>query len=365
MNKNRARVLVAACACCVVLAIVAVILFVGKEEKNGTKIGFIMTGSSEEHGWNGMHYDGVKAACEKLGGKLLIREHVKEFSGDCIKAIHELAEEGVGMIILNSYGYSEEAKEVVKEYPQIVFYVNSSEYHDVNMTSYFARMYQARYLAGIVAGKMTVTGKIGYVAAMENNEVNRGINAFTLGVKRVNPTAEVVVQWTGDWDNAEKEKQAAHDLIRNEQADVLTYHQNQANVIEVAESEGVYSIGYHLAPESASANNLTTVNCRWNLVYEEIIRAYMVGKGNVDENYWIGLEAEAVGLSEYSEAVTDEVKQEVEVAKQEIISGRDVFSGLILDNEGRLRCGEKEAISDQVILENFDWFVEGVRIYEE
>ena len=70
MNKNRARVLVAACACCVVLAIVAVILFVGKEEKNGTKIGFIMTGSSEEHGWNGMHYDAVKAACEKLGGKL-------------------------------------------------------------------------------------------------------------------------------------------------------------------------------------------------------------------------------------------------------------------------------------------------------
>lgn len=365
MNKKLARVLVAVCTCCVVLAIIAVILFVGKEEKSGTKIGFIMTGSSEEYGWNGMHYDGVKTACEKLGGKLQIREHVKEFSGECIEAIHELAEEGVGMIILSSYGYSEEAKEVVKEYPQITFYVNSSEYHDVNMTSYFARMYQARYLAGIVAGKMTVTGKIGYVAAMENNEVNRGINAFTLGVKRVNPAAEVVVHWTGDWDNAEKEKQAAYDLLQKEQADVLTYHQNQANVIEVAESEGVYSIGYHLAPESASMNNLTTVSCSWNLVYEEIIRAYMVGKGNVNKNYWIGLEADAVGLSQYSEAVTDEIKQEVEAAKQEIMSGRDVFSGLILDNEGRLRCGEKETISDQVILENFDWFVEGVRIYEE
>lgn len=350
---------------CIIAAIFALILFLGKEkEEQGIKIGFIITGSAEESGWNGMHYNGAKEACEKLGTVLLVRENVKEFSGECIQAIRELASEGASMIILSSYGYSEEAKELVKEYPEIAFYVNSSEFHDVNMTSYFSRMYQARYLAGIVAGMKTAGGKIGYVAAMENNEVNRGINAFTLGVKRVNPDAEVVVNWTGDWDNEEKEKEAAQQLVTLENVDVLTYHQNRANVVETAEAKNVYSIGYHIPLEGCSDKYLTSVVCNWTLVYEEIIRTYLVGKGNIKDNYWIGMEADAVGLSQYSPEVTAEIMKELEAAKHEILSGRDVFSGVIYDTDGTLRCEEKETISDEVILEQFDWFVEGVRIYE-
>jgi len=363
-EKSNGRSLMISGVVCVLVAIIAVILFFGREEKAGTKIGFIMTGSIEEQGWNGMHYNGVNSACRKLGTELVVREHVEEFSGECIEAIHELAREGVGMIILSSYGYSEEAREVVKEYPQIVFYVNSSEYHETNMTSYFARMYQARFLAGIVAGMKTDSGKIGYVAAMQNNEVNRGINAFTLGVRSVKPDAEVIVGWTGEWDNEAAEKEMAGALIEKTSVDVLTYHQNCSYVVDVAENRGVYSIGYHIAPESVSGKNLTTVVCDWSLVYEEIIRAFLVGKANIKENYWIGLEAGAVGLSQYSDEVTNEIKQKVEKAKEEILSGRDVFSGVIYDNAGQLRCGEKETISDELILEQFDWFVEGVRIYE-
>ena len=350
---------------CVVVAIMAIILFLGNETNRRTKIGFIMTGSMEEYGWNGMHYDGVKQACDRLDTELIVKEHVGEFTGECIQAIHELVDDGARMIILSSYGYSDEAKDVVKEYPEIVFYVNSSEYHDENMTSYFSRMYQARYLAGIVAGMKTNSGKVGYVAAMENNEVNRGINAFTRGVHRVNPQAEVVVKWTGDWDNADQEKKAALQLIQNEAVDVLTYHQNRANVVDVAEQEGIYSIGYHIAPDGCSEKNLTSVVCEWSLVYEEIIRSYLVGKGNVQDNYWIGMEVGAVGLSQYSSEVNEEIASEVENAKQELLSGKDVFSGVIYDNTGTLRCGEKEMISDEVLLEQFDWFVEGVRIYEE
>jgi len=356
--------LVIAGALIIVLLIFAFIVFFGREQAQGTKIGFVMTGSIEEHGWNGMHYDGVKAACDKLGATLLVKENVKEFSGECMEAIRELAEQGAGMVILNSYGYSEEVREFVKEYPNIDFYVNSSEYHDVNMTSYFVRMYQARYLAGIVAGMKTDTGRVGYVAAMENDEVNRGINAFSLGVKRVNPDAEVVVNWTGEWDNKEKEKQAAYELIE-ENVDVLTYHQNQANVVEVAEEEGIYSIGYHIPPDNCSDKNLTTVVCNWSIVYEEIIREFLVGKGNLKDNYWIGLERDAVGLSEYSAAITGEIENEVEKAKQEILSGWDIFSGEIYDTNGNLRCGEKETISDTILLEQLDWFVEGVRFYEK
>lgn len=367
MNKRLGKLIaVIASAVLVVVLIVLIIMMTGREErKEVEKIGFVMSGEMDEAGWNGMHYAGVKAACDKLGTALLVKENVAEFSGQCKTAIQELVEEGAGMIILSSYNYSEEVRELVKQYPEIVFYVNSSEYHDINMTSYFVRMYQARYMAGIVAGMKTESQKIGYVAAMENNEVNRGINAFTLGVRSVNPEAEVVVTWTGSWDDKEQEIAATKELIEKENVDVLTYHQNQPNVVEAADAAGVYSIGYHQALEGYSSKHLTSVVCNWEVVYEEIVREYMVGKANKNDNYWIGLEAEAVDLSAYSAEVTAEIQKEIEEAKIRLVTGKDVFSGVIYDNTGTMRCDEMEFISDEILLEQMDWFVEGVRFYEE
>ncbi len=366
MNRiNKKKILIIIGALCVVISIFVVIALIGKEENKTTKIGFIMSGSKDESGWNGMHYEGIKSACDKQGVELLIKENVKEFTGECNKAIDELADEGAEMIVLSSYNYSVEVTDQVKEYKDIVFYVNSSEFSDINMTSYFVRMYQARYLAGITAGMKTESNTIGYVAAMENSEVNRGINAFTLGVKSVNPDAEVVVMWTGEWDNAQKEKTAARTLIEQEKADVLTYHQNQPNVVMVAEEEGIYSIGYHEAMEDCSDKYIGTVMCNWQIVYEELLREFLVGKGNIKDNYWIGLEVDAVKLSLYSNDFSNEIVQKIEEAKEEILSGDEIFSGIIYDNRGELRCGEKEAISDEILLEHMDWFVEGVRIYEK
>ena len=352
-------------AVAVVVLIVLLIVFVGRETDSKTKVGFIISGACDETGWNGMHYNGMKQACETLGVELLVKENVKEFKGECATAIEELVDEGAGLIILSSYNYSEEVKDEIKKYPEIVFYANSSEHHDVNMTSYFSRMYQARYLAGVVAGMQTESGKIGYVAAMSNNEVNRGISAFTLGVREVNPTAEVVVTWSGDWDKEEEEKRLAEALVKDEGVDVLTYHQNRPNVVDVAEQLGVYSIGYHEELTGHTENYLMSVVCNWEMVYKELVKSYLSGKANEKENYWIGMEVEAVGLSEYSELISGEIRQRVRTEKKEIISGKDVFSGEIYDTEGTLRCGEKEMISDEVLLEQFDWFVEGVRFYEE
>lgn len=367
MNKRKRNLfLFLFSAICVIAAIILSVSLFGKEQKKSSvKIGFIMSGAAEEEGWNGMHYTGIKAACDKLNVELLIRENVKEFTGECKKAIRDLAEEQVGMMILSSYGYSEEVKELVKEYPEIVFYVNSSEYHDVNMTSYFVRMYQARYLSGIVAGMKTTSNKIGYVAAMANNEVNRGLNAFVLGVKRVNPEAEVIVDWTGDWDNKENEMISVNQLVKNEAIDVVAYHQNQTNVVYAAEEQGIYSIGYHQAAQGCSEKHLTAVTCQWELAYEQVLREFLIGKGNIKDNYWIGLEADAVGLSEYSQEITEDIIEELEKATNEILTGKDVFSGVIYDTEGKLRCGDKEFISDEVLLEQMDWYVEGVRFYED
>jgi len=242
-----------------------VILFMPNENQTGATltVGFIQTGEINDDGWNGEHYRAVKQACEKQGVELIVRENIDEMSGECEQAIRELVDLGADMIILNSYNYGVEVSDVIEEYDGIAFYGISSEYRGKNMSAYFVRMYQARYLAGIVAGMQSENGKIGYVAAMPNNEVNRGISAFALGVRSVAPEAEVIVTWTGAWDDEAKETEAVKQLVENEQIDTVTYHQNQEYVIRAAEELGILSIGYHEYFEGYSERYLTAAVSDW------------------------------------------------------------------------------------------------------
>ena len=345
--------------------LIAVLLFMGKTFSKKEKIGFIMTGSIGEEGWNGMHYKGVSAACTDLDVELLVRENVREFEGACGPAIEELVEQGCKMIILCSYGYAEEVKDIIEKYPEVTFYSNSFDYHADNVTSYFPRIYQARYLAGIVAGMQTETNRIGYVAAMQNSEVNRGINAFTLGVRRVNPDAVVTVAWCNSWDDEAAERRQADNLIEDIGVDVITYHQNQSYVIEEAEKAGIYSIGYHQSPVSHSDQYLTAVVGDWKLTYEAIIRQYLRGNSANIKMYWVGIDENAVKLDDFSPVISEDIKAEVTSAINEMLAGQDVFSGVIYDREGSLRCKENQVIRDEVLLEQLDWYVEGVEFYGE
>lgn len=344
--------------------IVAVLLLMGKTQTKKEKIGFIITGSIDEGGWNGMHYNGASAACEELGVELIVKENIKEFCGECGPAVEELVGKGCKMIILTSFGYVEEVEDIIDKYPDVAFYGNSFNFHAPNITSYFSRMYQARYLAGIVAGMQTQTGKIGYVAAMPTSEVNRGINAFTLGVRRVNPEAVVTVAWSDAWDDEETERRQADALIENVGADVLTYHQNKTYVAQEAEKYGIFSIGYHQSLESHSDKFLTAVVCDWKKTYESIIRQYLRGNSSDIKIYWVGMEENTVKLDDLSPIVSEETKAEITRAQNEILAGHDVFSGVIYDNKGELRCKENQTIRDEVLLEQFDWYVEGVEFYE-
>lgn len=353
--------------CIVVVAAIFLVLFLvgrrGSEPK--IRVGIVMSGSVDEGGWNSKQYAGVQKACEKLGARLLVKEGVKEQESVCTQAVEELVDEGAQMIILNSYGYTKLAKNSVRKHPDISFFGTAAELDEDNFSSYFSRMYQARYLAGIVAGMTSKTGKIGYVAAMSNSEVNRGISAFTRGVRRVNEDAEVIVAFTGSWNNAAREKKLAQSLIDQDGVDVLTYHQNQANVVDVAEKAGIASIGYNDELTGKSDNYLTSAVCNWEVLYENIIREHMRGRANEKKCYWMGLDSNVVGLDTFSPKVTQAVRDEVEKAKKEILDGQDVFTGLIYDRNGKKRCDEGESISDASLLEHFDWLVEGVRIHEE
>lgn len=334
------------------------------KDSDARKIGYIMTGGKDEAGWNGMNYKGISAVCENLEVELMVKEHIPENTGACPEAISQLAEEGAEMIILSSYGYPSEAKAVIDSHPEISFYSISSDYYSDNLTSYFGRMYQARYLTGIVAGLTTETNRIGYIAAMSNCEVNRGINAFTLGVRQVNPDAEVVVIRTGSWNDEEKGKAAAKTLIESYNVDLLTYHQNQPYVIEAAEAAGIYSIGYNEAEEGLSDKYLTAAVWDWEKLYMDIVQDFLQGKANSKQHHWCGLETGAVGISAYSPLVSQEARAEVDKAKNKILAGLDIFSGEIHDNTGVVRCETDEFISDTTLMNDFYWYVDGVIIHE-
>ncbi len=364
-NKKILGKLLIAMAIAIFCILVIMIQTTGKQDKTKVRVGFIMSGSIEEKGWNGLHYQGMKKACEEIEAELVVKENIKENSGQCPAAIRELAEQKVNVIFMSSYGYAGEVSGVVKEYPNITFYSESFDHGNANMKSYFARVYQARYQAGIVAGMQTKSNNIGYVAAMANSEVNRGINAFTLGGKSVNKDANVYVAWSQSWDDAKKEKELATNLIEEKKVDVLTYHQNQPNVVEVAEEKGIASIGYHEPVDGASSNFLTAVEVHWDLLYKELVLDYMRGKSEVVDTYWLGMDKGAIGLTNLSEKVSEATKEKVKDAETDMLRGRDVFSGEIYDIDGKLRSREGENISDDTLLTAFDWYVEGVEFYED
>lgn len=348
----------------VLIAVLAVIGLSGFQRGSEHKIGLIITGKTTDSGWNGAHYNGVISACEQLDTELIVKEDIAEGNGSCAKAIQELVNEGAQMIILSSYSYPMEAKDVIESYPDIAFYAISSEYTADNLTSYFGRMYQARYLAGIIAGMQTENNSIGYVAAMPNAEVNRGINAFTLGVRRVNPDANVYVCWTNSWDDSEKETAAAEKLLNDMSVDVMTYHQNQHYTAQAADKAGAYSIGYNEVADGLSDKHLTAAVWNWDSLYYQIIREFVQGKPNEVQRRWFEISSGVVGLSELSPQVGDATIQALETAKSELDGLNDVFSGIIYDNNGILRCSEGESLSDDTMLTDMDWFVDGVVIYE-
>lgn len=329
------------------------------------KIGFIILGDVTETGWNGSHYQGIKSACEDMGLTLAFRDNVPENSGKCPEAIRELAKEDVGMIFLCSYAYASEVQDLVKEYDNIAFATNSGEAHARNLTAYFARMYQGRYMAGALAGMKTKSNTIGYVAAIPNCEVCRGLNAFTLGAKRMNPEARVVVTFTGDWENPTVEREKAYRLVKEAGADVLTYHQDERAVADAAEEMKVDFIGYNEVLTGYSNHNLTSVICRWDIFYNDILRRYLKGELNTLRNNWVGMERDAVGLSEYSPTVTQREQAVLHQIRQELASGKEtIFSGTIYDKDGNERCKEGETISDDALLESMDWLVKGVDILD-
>jgi basic membrane protein A len=249
--------------------------------------------------------------------------------------------------------------EVAQEFPDLIFEHCSGYKTADNMSTYFGRIYQARYLSGIVAGKMTKNNSIGYVAAFPIPEVIRGINAFTLGVRSVNPDAKVRVVWTSTWYDPVKEREAAVALL-DAGVDMIAQHQDTTEPQKAAQERGLTSIGYDSDMRSFVGDSvLISPVWNWGSYYVDTVQAALDGTWKT-HMYWGGLKEGVVMLAEPSPAVPAEVMALVEEARDKIVSGDwDVFCGPILDQKGGQAVAAGQCLDDGEML-NMNFFVQGV-----
>ena len=347
----------------IVALIIAVIQsFRLPSEKRQVTVGMVLISSIADKGWNESHYRSLSQVCQERGCKLILREYVPEKESELGTAVEELIQDGAQAVFLTSFGYGAYVDRLAEKHPGVAFFGISGKGNARNRTYYFSRLYQARYLAGIVAGAVSRTGVLGYVAAMPNAQVNRGINAYAMGMRLANPQAKLIVHFTGSWDDEKKERESVA-LMAAEGADVITYHTDKPYAIREAEARGLFSTGYENQYEVYSECFLTAALYDWHVVYDKVLGDYLSGKVNMAQGYWLDLGERGVRLGELSPLVPAETKVLVNEESQRILQ-QGVFAGVIYDNKGRLRCGEGERISDGELFNGMDWFVEGVEIHD-
>ncbi|MEG1609704.1 MAG: BMP family ABC transporter substrate-binding protein, partial [Bilophila sp.] len=322
------------------------------------KIGFIYVSPVGNEGWSYPH-DQARKFLDTLPGITTSFVESVPAGPDAERVILNMARKGYDIIFATSFGYMDSMVKVAKQFPKTTFMHCSGYKSAPNMSNYFGRIYQARYLTGIVAGSMTKKQTIGYVAAFPIPEVIRGINAFTLGVRAVNPKAEVRVVWTKSWYDPALEKEAAKSLI-DVGADVITQHQDSSGTQEGAEERGVYSIGYNTdMSASAPKSHMTAAVWNWNNVYKNIVDQVRAGTWK-NGSFWYDMKDGVVDIAPYGSMVPQNVRDITDKAKADIVSQKlVVFTGPIKDQKGVVRIPAGKVPTDKELL-SLNWFVEGV-----
>jgi basic membrane protein A len=337
--------------------LLAVGLCVSSAAAKELQVGFVYVSPVGDAGWSFAHDKGRLVIEEMDGVTTSFVEAVAE-GPDSERVMLNMARKGYDLIFATSFGYMDPMLKVAKQFPDTVFMHCSGFKTADNMGTYFGRMYQARYLSGMVAGAMSKSNTLGYVAAFPIPEVIRGINAFTLGARAVNPEATVRVVWTKTWYDPATEKEAAKSLL-DVGADVIAQHQDSPGPQEAAQEKGVYSIGYNSdMTQFAPKAHLTAPIWNWGPFYVETVKQVMDGSWQ-SASVWPGLAEGIVDLAPISDVVPQEVRDQVMAKKEAIIAGEEVFTGPINDQSGAEKVAAGTAMTDEELL-GMTWFVQGV-----
>jgi basic membrane protein A len=345
---------------------VATSLSAGRAFAKETVIGFVYVGSRDDYGYNQAHAQGAAALKKLTDIKVVEEEKVPET--DAVEKTMEsmIKLDGATLIFPTSFGYyNPHMIKLASKYPKLRFEHCGGLWSDKdpkNAGSYFGYIDEAQHVSGIVAGHMSKSGKLGFVAAKPIPQVLRNINAFALGARLANPQATLQVIFTGDWSMPVKEAEATNSLI-DQGVDVVTCHvDGPKTVVENASRRGAMVCGYHvnqatLAPKSY----LTGAEWNWEVLYPRFVKMFTSGE-TIPNFYRGGLKEELVKVSPYGSMVSEAARKQADDIKAKLVAGGyAIFKGPLLDNKGKtvIAAGVSRGQTDPE-LEKMDYLVEGV-----
>ncbi len=324
------------------------------------KAAWVYVGPVGDAGWTFAHDQGRKAVEAEYGDKIVTSfvEKVPE-GADAERVIRDLAAQGNKIIFATSFGYMEPMVKVAADFPDVKFEHATGYKTSANMRVYDAKFFEDAYLAGVIAGKMTKTNTLGFVASFPIPEVLRNINAFTLGAQSVNPKVKTKVVWVSTWFDPPKESDAAQSLI-NGGADVLLQNTDSSAVLQTAEKNGKFAFGWD-SDMSAVAPNAHLASCiaDWGPYYIKAIKEVMDGSWTTGREVW-GVKEGLNALVKVSDKVPAEVKEQVEKLAAGMKDGSfAAYTGPVLDNTGKERLPKGE-VASQEWLDKVDFYVKGV-----
>jgi basic membrane protein A len=359
MYKNLAAAFAAACFISPVFSQTAAPV----AAKEPLKIGFVYVAPLLDTGWVRQHDKGRRAVEAALGTRVKTTyvENVAE-GPDAERVIRDLAATGHKLIFTPSFGYMEPTLKVAQEFPDVKFESITGYKTAPNVAVANARYYEGRYLAGIAAGRMTTSHVAGYVAGFAIPEVLQGINAFTLGMRSVDPKAEVKVVWVNTWFDPSRERDAAMTLF-NQNVDVIAFHTGSSAVMVAAQERGKLAVGYHsdmrkIAPDA----QIVAVTHQWGQYYTQRARAVLAGNWK-SGSVWGSVREGMIKVEGFGSKVPKAVQQEVLARQKDIAAGKlhPFHAGkAVLDNEGKEVIAKGQTLSDEQIL-TMNWLVQGVQ----
>jgi basic membrane protein A len=329
------------------------------EDYSMVKAAVVYITTPGDKGWSYMHDQGIAQMESELGIEVTRLELVPE-GAEAVAVFDKLARDGYNLIMGTSFGYMDPMLEVAAKYPNVCFQHASGYKTADNMGNYFGAMEEARYLSGIAAASSSKSGKLGYVAAFPIPEVLRGINAFTLGARSVNPAATVQVAWTSTWYDPAVEKEAAQSLLAAG-ADVLAQHQDSPATGEAAKEAGAKWVGYNSDVAAADFPDTWLTSPKWNWGPHYVKLGKDVAAGICDNSPYYGTMVDGmITLGTFGSSVSQATQDLIAEKAAAIIDGSlKPFTGPIKDNEGNevIAAGATAALGD---LLGQSYLVEGV-----
>ena len=329
------------------------------------KAAFVYVSPIADAGWTHQHEAGRKEMMTALGDKAVQSTFVENVAegADSERVIRDLAKSGNDIIFTPSFGYMEPTMRVAKEFPNVKFESITGYKRADNVSTANARYYEGRYLSGIIAGRMSKTGVAGFVAGFPIPEVMQGINAFTLGMRSVNPKAVVKVIWLDVWFDPPKEREAAMALF-NEGVDVVSFQTASTAIMAAAQERGKFAIGFHSNMNQVGPNaQLVAVTHQWGKYYADRVKAVADGSWK-SQDVWGGVREGMIRLDGFNAAIPKTVRAEVDKRQRELATGKlhpfHAGATAILDNDGKVQIAAGKTLGDEQILQ-MNWLAEGVQ----